>query len=53
MKSKRHYLDRAAYMRRLAKDAATEKLRESCLKKAEELETQAQRAEVEGDKDKK
>jgi hypothetical protein len=52
MKSKRHYLDRAAYMRRLAKDAATEKLRDSCMKKAEELEALARSAEAEGDKGK-
>jgi hypothetical protein len=51
VKSKLHYLDRAAYMRRLAKDAATEKLRESCLKKAEEFEAQARRADAEGGKD--
>lgn len=34
----RYYRDRAAYMRGLAKDALTDKLRESCLKSAERFE---------------
>lgn len=38
LKTKKHYLDRAAYMRQLARTAQTEKLRESALKAAEQLE---------------
>ena len=38
MKTERYYRDRAIYMRRLAKDAVTEKLRISCLKAAEEFD---------------
>ena len=44
MKSKEYYLDRAAYMKRLAKDAQTEKLRESCLLAAKNFEKLAQEA---------
>ena len=41
MKSERHYRDRAAYLRQVAKDAHTEKLRETCLKAAEQFEALA------------
>ena len=37
----RRYRERAAYLRRLAKEAQTEALRQSCLKAAEEYEAQA------------
>jgi hypothetical protein len=41
LSSKRHYTDRAVYMRRLAREALTEALRKSCLKQAEEYEALA------------
>ena len=40
MKDKHYYRERAAYLRRLAKEAQTEALRQSCLKAAEEYEAQ-------------
>jgi hypothetical protein len=44
LKSRRHYLERAAYLRRLAEDAVTETLRLSCLRKAQECEALAEEA---------
>lgn len=44
LKTQRYYLDRAIYMRRLAKEAVTGKLRESCLKSAEQFEMLARSA---------
>lgn len=44
LKSQRYYLDRAIYMRRLANEAVTGKLRESCLKSAEQFELLAKLA---------
>jgi hypothetical protein len=42
LKDRHYYRERAAYLRRLAKEAQTEALRLSCLKAAEEYEAQAQ-----------
>jgi hypothetical protein len=44
----RQHKERAAYLRRLAKEAGTEALRQSCLKQAEIYEALA-REEAEGD----
>lgn len=44
LKNEKYYLDRAAYMREIARDAHTEKLRESCLKAAEQLDALAKLA---------
>ena len=41
LKDRHYYRERAAYLRRLAKEAQTEALRLSCLKAAEEYEAQA------------
>jgi hypothetical protein len=41
LKTERYYRDRAVYMRRLANDAVTEKLRDSCLNSAEQFESLA------------
>jgi hypothetical protein len=45
LKSKRYYLERAGYLRRLATQAQTEALRKTCLKEAEECEALARDAE--------
>ena len=45
LKSKRYYLERAGYLRRLASQAQTEALRKTCLKEAEECEALARAAE--------
>jgi hypothetical protein len=42
LKDRHYYRERAAYLRRLAKEAQTDALRLSCLKAAEEYEAQAQ-----------
>jgi type VI protein secretion system component VasF len=44
LKSKKYYLERAAYMRQMAKEAQTEALRASCLRAAEAYEILAQNA---------
>lgn len=44
LKSQKHYRDRAAYMREIAKTAQTQKLRESCLEAAERLDALAKQA---------
>ena len=44
----RRYRERAAYLRRLAREAGTEALRQSCLKEAETYEAMA-RDEAEAD----
>lgn len=46
MKSKRYYIERAGYLRRLANQAQTEALRKTCLKEAEECEALAKAAEA-------
>ncbi len=51
LKSKRYYLEQAAYMRRLAKEAQTEALRKSCLKKAESYEELAKKPEGAADQE--
>jgi hypothetical protein len=45
----RRYRERAAYLRRLAREAGTEALRQSCLKKAEIYEAMA-RDEADGER---
>ena len=52
MKTKRYYIERAAYMRELAESAQTDALRKSCLKAAEAYDILAEnRGEVSGDDD--
>jgi hypothetical protein len=45
--TKYYYLDRAAYLRGLAKDAQTPQLRKSCLKAAADYDELAEKAEKE------
>ena len=52
MKSAKFYLERAGYMRQLARDGLTEKPRESCTKSAELYEQLAKAAAEEGEKGK-
>jgi hypothetical protein len=45
--TKYYYLDRAAYLRGLARDAQTPQLRRSCLKAAADYDALAEKAETE------
>jgi len=47
--TKYYYLDRAAYLRGLAKDAQTPQLRKSCLKAAADYDALAEKAELQGE----
>lgn len=51
LKNKRYYIERAAYMRGLAKAAMTESLRKGCLKAAEEYERLAEQTDESPDDD--
>jgi len=44
LKTKEYYLVRATFLRDMARESATEKLREGCLKMAALLEEQAEQA---------
>ena len=52
LKSEKYYRERAAYMREVAKNAQTTKLRDSCLASAEEMDALARLAAREESKDK-
>ena len=45
MKNKRYYNDRANFMRQAAREAQTEKLRDTCLRAAAAYDVLAQKAE--------
>ena len=45
LQTKRYYTEKAAYMRRLAKEAQTEALRKSCLTQADVYEALAKKVE--------
>lgn len=47
--TKYYYLDRAAYLRGLAKDAETPQLRNSCLRAAADCDALAEKAEKEAE----